>query len=526
MSLKKIRRPYLLFLILFIPAQLCHCDPLPAGPDLIHPPDGHTVVENTTPWIMWEQPAYDNFEIYISSQDGQVVQKAILNRTANENTEYHVPKCLLDSDKIYVWKVRAVDYEGRKLTQWSETWAFKTDYLCSIGTYPDRDCDGIQDSVEAFLKTNPLKKTLFIRPKKQVSKTKLIYWEQFIELFPGDPRVGFAHIPQLDKFDIEVLVIGAPGHQYERFSCPKDGDPSNDFCNDYRDFNYEYHPSVSDQLLAELNIPDNKLPCRIMEIQLLIEDDTDNFCGAQCKKPFVNKGHTYFENIITYIEGEATSKYTWVWDQYAYLGGENQSSHYRIPTIFSFPIDMYFKEGAYESIDLGKEPITDDCKDSNQNGEKLCTKISPMNLDDTQGPIQLPITVAHDHSSENDTVEFLPVQYDATGKMTHLFSDIQFDESMERATLIDPTNNTVYIKPFKKNEVLKTTVVHEIGHALMDGDDGDHCLNTDCIMFKYTFDWNPRKFGARCGERYCCKHNRCGTHDIRKGVQNKYDTLE
>ncbi len=51
--------------------------------------------------------------------------------------------------------------------------------------------------------------------------------------------------------------------------------------------------------------------------------------------------------------------------------------------------------------------------------------------------------------------------------------------------------------------VLKRTIMHEMGHALLFAlDDEDHCDDFQCIMFHSTKDWELHNFGSPAGAVY------------------------
>ncbi len=68
---------------------------------------------------------------------------------------------------------------------------------------------------------------------------------------------------------------------------------------------------------------------------------------------------------------------------------------------------------------------------------------------------------------------------------------------------------------FTREEVLRRTIVHEMGHALLAASENDHCANPDCIMYGNVVDWRPLDFG----DVGACTHSPGGSKDIRaKGV--------
>jgi len=191
-----------------------------------------------------------------------------------------------------------------------------------------------------------------------------------------------------------------------------------------------------------------------------------------------NSGHTYFYSIGA----------TWYWDTKGYTPNETDAqSHwgkyrYFRPEIYPFPLDNYLTEGAYPSIAVEQTPITtsgcgyDQCYDFEYS--------SPMNW------------------YKNDPVFGLPDE-------TVEFNEIVFDKD---------TMEIVYVGSmgieYDRDTVLRRTMVHEMGHALLGGSNNDHCKDKNCIMYESVADWELYDFGP--GN---CVHKPGGALDIRaKGV--------
>ena len=142
------------------------------------------------------------------------------------------------------------------------------------------------------------------------------------------------------------------------------------------------------------------------------------------------------------------------------------------------PIDNYFKKGAYPRIARCERPLTlsgvvqcdsqnvDPCYDFNHT--------SPLNTNDTD-PVNGP---------PDETVEFNPIVF-------------MEDETIDAVSF--STDHFIW------SEVLRRTVVHEIGHALLDASQNDHCANPSCIMYESTVDWRIHDFGVPGG---LIKHNK------------------
>jgi len=243
---------------------------------------------------------------------------------------------------------------------------------------------------------------------------------------------------------------------------------------------------------------------------------------------------------------------------------------------------MYLKEGAYkESIAKNQKPITNNCSVISQQNdpqqENICDKFSPINLNDMDTLPNPPFENIPDHDLGEDTVEFSPIvfynsneidetgQSFETGQIKYIPSKIVFikglkikpttnagpviveielyqtnqvikieiikedQDTFSKSVFMDVSSDTAYIKPYTRDEVLRRTIVHEMGHVLMGGGTEEHCSNKNCIMFKYTIDWEPHDFGPPCGKdengnnQYCCEHKPCGSLDIH-AVGRVYNT--
>jgi hypothetical protein len=62
---------------------------------------------------------------------------------------------------------------------------------------------------------------------------------------------------------------------------------------------------------------------------------------------------------------------------------------------------------------------------------------------------------------------------------------------------------------YSREEVMRRTIAHEIGHALLAASEADHCTDYRCIMYHSVIDWEMRDFGA--GD---CFHKPGGSKDI------------
>jgi hypothetical protein len=315
---------------------------------------------------------------------------------------------------------------------------------------PDADDDGIPDDVELeLLRTDPNRKTLFVRPKK-IDGAHSDYWPDFIALFPSS-RAGFAEIPAFTQAGIEISVLGDPSHPYSEM----------------RKFNYD--PSL-DQ---------NHPPCDILEILYMP-------ATSYCQYGDYNMGHTHFF--------DSSTPPTWYWDTKGYVPNDQTSAHYLkyryfTPLVYPFPLETYFTEGAYPRIEVGGGPaVTSGC------GLPQCydwNHASPLNLNDAEtGP---PFTQRPDL-----TVEFNAIVFDTD----------------RRIITIGARGEGYY-----RDEVLRRTIVHEMGHALLAASENDHCANHQCIMYGYVVDWEVHHFGGVGA----CTHSPGGSKDIRaKGIVHNW----
>ncbi len=520
--------------------------------------------DNVAPRLRWKSLNYSNFEIQIFLNGSKILGECgniITNDSyfcdkSVTSIPYIVPIDILKRNTKYKWRVRALDENGEEISFFSEPHNFETLEICREGTdIKDMDCDGIPDVIEKeVLGTSPDMKTLFVRPK--LKKTEK-FWTEFIELFPGDTRKGFVKIPQFENAGIEVVVIGKPDpedltpwHTYERFD------------------NLDYNPAEPDEGLNNYHLanekpvlPDGLLPCNIMEIERHEKLAASNY-----------NGHTYLGIINTAINEHLTGKHTWSWD----VKGDNArdksatgGKHYGIPKIYNYPLDMYFKEGAYEKIKIG-QPTINNITRCDGSPPSSCTKLSPLNLID-KSELQPPLVFNNEGS---DTVEFAPFGMDGNGKIVYMptisneghnyytisvVKDIhiirntsstvatveivpynnnpskmilldKIDDTVHKTVFIDDSDQIVYIKAYTRDDVIRRTIVHEMGHALMTGSNSDHCSNPQCIMYENTIDWEPHDFNnSPCkmdkngNSINCCNHRRGGSLDIR-AIGRVYNT--
>jgi hypothetical protein len=214
----------------------------------------------------------------------------------------------------------------------------------------------------------------------------------------------------------------------------------------------------------------NHPPCDILEVVYMRDNDDCDYSLAD------NEGHTFFTGL------------TWSWDTKGYTPHNSGTAHYLkygyfTAQVYPYPLTNYFTEGAYNSIAVGQSPVLlsagscsyEQCWDYANTGH------SPMNLNAGDPVDGLP----------DGTVEFNVITYLADGAI----------QSMGPLGL-----------GYDSPTVLKRTIVHEMGHALLFAlDDEDHCDDFECIMFHSTKDWELHNFGSPSG----CIHSPGGTRDIR-----------
>jgi hypothetical protein len=350
---------------------------------------------------------------------------------------------------VYFWRVNASNFFGT--SDWSGQMIFMTQ-LASMNPFDslcehDSDCDGIPDDEEINrFNTDPKKKTLFVRPKKEsIYETKYVYWEEFIKLFP-DSRPGFANLPPFTDAEIEIVVVGNedPNFPYEPMR------------------HFAYDPA---------NDP-NKPHCNILEVVLRMEKDSQGKGITLIWGPQTGTaGHTFF--YLNQI---------WSWDTKGYTPGNVVHHGYFIPEIYPFPLNNYLKEGAYRNnIAQGEMPKTLICNEADC-GPNQANRRSPMNLSGN----------SPNYGPPDNTVEFNEIFFDPNGRIT--FVGGKGDE-------------------YSRDEVLKRTIVHEMGHAITGFDGFEHCKNPQCIMYEATENWKMLNFGHSND----CSHK----ERMKAGVQNE-----
>jgi hypothetical protein len=302
-------------------------------------------------------------------------------------------------------------------------------------TANDADGDGISDEIENdLLHTDPLTKTLFVRPKRRVSLFGYEYWSGFITLFPWAGKPGFADVPPFRNAGIEISVIGDPANPYLPMRV------------------FDYDPGIDP----------NHPPCDILEIAY--QRDTD-YCQFSLDD---NEGHTHFTGT------------KWSWDTKGYTPYNSSSTHYIkykyfTSLVYPFPLDNYVAEGTYDSIGIGKKPIL------------------------SSAPCTYSQCWEFDHSSPMNLNEIDPVNGLPDGTVE--FNEITFTSNAEITSV-----GTMGLK-YTRNEVLKRTIAHEMGHALLAASENDHCNHQQCIMYHSVADWKLWDFGPPPSTGETCTHS-------------------
>ena len=356
---------------------------------------------------------------------------------------------------------------------------------------PDSDGDGIPNSEEDFLGTDSEMKTLFVRPMKwDVAEDNWVYWSEFVEvLFPHPDRdhsdlakqiTWMADIPAFTDADIEVVVIGASGNPYS----------------DMSDFNYD--PGNPDN-----NRDDQGDPIDFDLVQ-------DGWQGPHCNIIYIKYYPPesevyygwYFDDNSTYNKNYGhiffTDANNWSWDTKGMTVSKTADKwqdiyyhhDYWIPRIYGYALDNYFHEAPYTELVqnqgpeffgnwcfCGDDPICWECYDFN-----LTNGTTPMNLNMTTPSSGPP----------DDWVEFKPMTFNNNGEIECFCYNeerCQGEDCLEEPAQVTETQ-------FDFNQVLKRTIMHEMGHAVLLGMPDDHCENASCILYSGTKDWTLHPFGT------------------------------
>ncbi len=488
------------------------------GPQLYSPIE-NTTVENTTPRLQWESTC-DNFQGASCKYWVKVTRvedgRPFISNIITDNL-YDVPYVegenvkRLEINTQYKWTVTTVydasendlnlflnrefENNGSNILQShpSEEATFITGgypWICNENENDDdnfdQDCDGITDIVEDRIGTSKQEKTLFVRPiieyTDEAGLIKGRYWDEFIQKHFPQPEDScknrcIAHIPTFVESGIEIVIIGCHSGPTLPDSCAPNTYPQ--LYSEFKYFNYD--PTNSNPDLSDL--PNNKLPCSIMNIVL---KHPDSYCDTFCDDTQY-RGHTHLSTasiktiVVTPERTEEIDSYTWTWSTKGFTPSNVMHHNYYIPLIYQYPLDKYLKERAYSALQENQDPVTTNCNILRRN--RQCgdcqgdSCFSTMNL------------------NNDDTVEFNPIILNSNGTITDVYATQGQD--------------------YSRDEVLKRTIVHEMGHALLGASIGVHCANPNCIMYGSIVDWSLDGFGTSdptCEPDDAHPYRECCTH--------------
>jgi hypothetical protein len=327
----------------------------------------------------------------------------------------------------------------------------------------DSDGDGISDEAEDKIDTHKNIKTLFVRPKTLVMT--LVMKDN-----DGDGKYEDIQIVPWTGFR-DLYPGSPPGFAAIPAFSDADieisviGDGSHPYA-PMRAFDYDPATDV------------NKPACDILEV-FYLPTKTAEGNDLYCPFGHHNFGHTYFSTIDA----------TWFWDTKGYVPNDQTSAHYLkyqyfTPLLYKFPLDKYFEEGAYDRIAAAEGPRAysgcglHQCYDADNS--------SPLNVN-SGSPVQ---------GRPDDKVDFNPITFNSADKKITFVGNIPGAQ-------------------YDKDAVLKRTLVHEIGHALLAASELDHCNDLQCIMYGAVVDWEPRGFGPPSSSGRICTHSPGGSKDIR-----------
>jgi hypothetical protein len=365
--------------------------------------------------------------------------------------------------------VEASDLAGNPMP--ADTYGFQTaDVGGTSWDSADDDGDGILNSEEDLLGTSRTTKTLFVRPNKlNDTADGFEYWSHFVEvLYPHATKSGFADALAFTDAGIEVVVIGAATPYVPMRAFDYDpGDPGKN--QDSSGTPIDFDPDV-----AGWQGPN----CDILEIRYY-PPESGLYCEVvtECNK---NHGHLHF-----------TGDNEFRWDTKGFTPNFSAHHNYYQPLIFGYSQQNYFDEACFDQLVKGQgpeyesEPLPADfeCKETateNHCYEFRSSHSSPLNLnsgDPTSG-------------SPDSYVEFKSITFNADKSIDCFDEDCGLDEPL-------PVTET----PFDFNAVLRRTVMHEWGHALLLAIPGDHCGNDSCILQSGVEDWTLHPFGTTCGHK-------------------------
>ena len=280
---------------------------------------------------------------------------------------------------------------------------------------------------------------------------------------------------------IEVSVVGDENNPYWRM----------------QQFDYNPAPDLENPDNPNPANDPNNPPCDILEVVYM-----ENYYAEGINNN--NYGHTWFD----------TGEHIWSWDTkgltpHTETGASPEAIHYInhgyfTAFVYAKALDSYMTEGAYPEISETVGPLYpqggDPCPI--EGDWRQCfyfNHSSPMNLDNDNEVLG--------EGLPDETVEFNAISFSSWAVISSNFEPL-----------------TDIGKEYTREDVLKRTITHEMGHAILatisdpdsEWDDHQHCVLPDCIMYESTEDWELHPFGSSEG----CTHSRGMIYDIRQQIHN------
>jgi hypothetical protein len=425
------------------------CD-VPSRPTLVSPTDG-LIGTPTNPTMSWNVSIGANsYALEVSADSG--FGSPVVAQDGIADPFYAMASGMLSNNGTYYWRVKSKSGLGDSL--WSEVWNFRTEpvygnlFINARGiTDPDVDGDGLDD--EILEGPNGLfgNGVVGTDPTKKTLFVRPLHETGYDVAF----KMQYEYWPGF----IQLFPESRPGFaKIQPFAnagieIVVVGAPDNIYT-PMKDWNYDPATDPKHPNVDILTII-YKLPNAYV------------LFGSSAK------GHTFF-----YTNGSTS---TWSWDTKGYTPSTPGAYGYKTPEIYPFPLDKYFQEGAYGTIAVGATPPPSKSCDPGP-----CTGKSTMNINSLD-----PINGAPD-----DWVEFNPIAFNSDGSIKNI------------PTPLPATPGCT------EDEVRARTIAHELGHALLEGLNSDHCADPQCIMYEGVKDWNLYDFGH--GN---CIHIAGGSKDIR-----------
>jgi len=452
-------------IFLYVPAAPCGSPPLPTS--LISPFDGETNVA-LNPAFTWNASAgADSYGLQVATDLN--FANLVVDQVGITVTSYTLTSPL-SKDVTYYWQVNATNGSGE--SGWSDVWSFHTQQIYGNPFAdlkgkldPDSDGDGLDDCLH---ENRDCTQCANLTPPVACNHLfNTDYNKKTLFIRPKEQTgTGYKYWEKFVQLFpdsrgsgyADIPPFTHAGIEIVVIGCPL----SNPNCHTYAPFNNFNYDPVTDS---------SHPPCDILDVVYKLPT---SYYG---NSPY--KGHTYFKEVVI-SENPLEVKPYWWWDTKGLTPNIPNTSGYFIPELYSFPLENYFTEGAYTSIGQGASPVTTDCS------KVTCNLSSPVNL------------------APFDTVEFNPITFNTINPYGQI-------------TEIGQTP----AKGYTRDDVLKRTTVHEIGHALLNASNDEHCKNTQCIMYESVMDWELYDFGSYdVSGAPRCFHVSGGSRDIRQRVHN------